>query len=119
MPHIVTLAEADAQATYYPHIPVWHTRLAAGAHQELNWIKFEPGDRYPMHSHPYEQTSILVQGRLRLTVGDEVRDIGPGDMWFVPANVPHGGDILGDDPVIFIDVYAPVTDGTDDAVTYL
>ena len=42
-----------------------------------------------------------------LTVGDEVRDIGPGDMWYAPANVKHGGEILGDEPVVFIDVYAP------------
>ena len=49
----------------------------------------------------------MVSGRMRLTVGDEVRDIGPGDMWYAPANVQHGGEILGDEPVVFVDVYAP------------
>ena len=44
---------------------------------------------------------------MRLTVGDEVRDIGPGDMWHAPAGIEHGGEVLGDEPVIFIDVYSP------------
>ena len=74
------------------------------------WAKFEPGGTYGLHSHPHEQMSVMVSGRMRLTVGDEVRDIGPGDMWFAPANVEHGGEILGDQPVVFIDVYAPPAD---------
>jgi quercetin dioxygenase-like cupin family protein len=55
---------------------------------------------------------------MRLTVGDEVREVGPGDMWFASSDVPHGGEILGDEPVIFIDVYSPPSGGHDEAVTY-
>lgn len=76
MPSIVTLAEADAAATFYPDMQVWFTNLATGTHQELNWVKFVAGSTYPLHSHPYEQTSIVVQGRMRLTVGDEVGEVG-------------------------------------------
>ena len=47
---------------------------------------------------------------MRLTVGDEVREIGPGDMWYAPANVPHGGEVLGGEPVVFVDIYAPPDD---------
>ena len=118
MPNIVTLNEAEAVATHYSDAQVWFATLATGTYQELNWVKFAPGSTYPMHSHPYEQTSIVVQGRMRLTVGDEVREVGPGDMWYAPADMIHGGDILGDEPVIFIDLYSPPSGGTDDAVTY-
>lgn len=119
MPNIITLAEAEKASTFFPDMKVWHSTLAVGALQELNWAKFEPDGNYPMHYHPYEQTSLVVQGRMRLTVGDEVREVGPGDMWFAPANVPHGGEILGDEALIFIDVYAPPSGGNDSAVTYL
>ena len=34
-------------------------------------------------------------------------EIGPGDMWHAPAHVPHGGEVLGREPVVFVDVYAP------------
>ncbi len=119
MSSIVTLVEAEASAEYFPDMQVWwKSQLAIGTHQELNWVKFDAGSTYPLHSHPYEQTSVVIQGRMRLTVGDEVREIGPGDMWFVPSGVPHGGEILGYEPVIFIDVYSPPSGGHDGDVTY-
>jgi quercetin dioxygenase-like cupin family protein len=81
--------------------------LTNGEHAQLIWAKFEPDGNYPMHSHPHEQISVMLQGRMRLTVGDEVEEIGPGDMWYAPANVPHGGELLSGDPVVFVDIYAP------------
>ena len=118
MSYIVTQAEADAAAEYLSETQVWHTVLATGTHQELNWVKYEPGSVYPFHSHPYEQSSVVIQGRTRLTVGDEVREVGPGDMWFAPSDVRHGGEVLGDEPVIFIDMYSPPSGGHDGDVTY-
>ncbi len=118
MTNIVTLAETEQKAAYFPDMKIWWSTLASGTNQELNWAKFEPGAVYPLHSHPYEQMSVIIKGRMRLIVGDEVQEIGPGDMWYVPSDVRHGGQCLGDEPVIFIDVYTPVSGGHDDAVTY-
>ena len=28
-------------------------------------------------------------------------------MWYAPANVAHGGVILGDEAALFVDVYGP------------
>ncbi len=61
-----------------------------------------------MHSHPHEQFGLMVQGRMLLTVGDRQRQVGPGDLWHVPPDVVHGGSILGDEPVVFVDVFTPV-----------
>jgi quercetin dioxygenase-like cupin family protein len=71
-----------------------------------------PGAEYEMHSHPQEQFSLLLSGRLLLTVGDEKREIGPGDGWYVPGGVDHGGHVLGDEPAIFIDAYSKATEWT-------
>ncbi len=43
MSHIVALTEAYEAAKYYPEMQVWHTVLATGTNQELNWVKFQPG----------------------------------------------------------------------------
>ena len=119
MTNIISMSEAEAASEYFPDMRLWWVeKLAVGVQQELCWAKFEPGSIYPLHSHPYEQVSVIVQGRMRLTLGEETREIGPGDMWFAPANMPHGGEILGDEPVIFIDVYAPPSAGDDVGVTY-
>ena len=81
--------------------------LTTGEQIQLVWAKFEPDGTYATHDHPYEQISVMLKGRMRLTVGDQVRDIGPGDMWYAPAGVAHGGEFLGDQAVVFIDVYGP------------
>ena len=107
MSYIFPAAEVEANADFISDRKLHGAILATGESCQLLWAKFEPGGTYELHSHPHEQMSVIVSGRMRLTVGDEVRDIGPGDMWYAPANVEHGGEILGDEPVVFIDVYAP------------
>ncbi len=105
--YIFSAAETEASSDFISDCKVHSAIPVTGESCQLLWAKFEPGGTYELHSHPHEQISVMVSGRMRLTVGDEVRDIGPGDMWYAPANVQHGGEILGDEPVVFIDVYAP------------
>ena len=118
MKNIVTLEEANASAVFRPEMEVWVNRLIMGQHQELNYARFEPGSKYPMHSHSYEQISVAIQGRMKLTVGEEVGEVGPGDMLHAPADVPHGGERLGDEAIIFIDVYSPLSEGHYGSVRY-
>ena len=107
MSYIFPAAEVEANADFISDRKLHGAILATGESCQLLWAKFEPGGTYELHSHPHEQMSVIISGRMRLTVGEEVREIGPGDMWYAPANVQHGGEILGDEPVVFIDVYAP------------
>ena len=107
MSYIFSAAEVEANSEFIGNRKVHTSIPATGESCQLLWAKFEPGGTYEFHSHPHEQMSVIVSGRMRLTVGNEVREIGPGDMWYAPANVKHGGEILGDEPVVFIDVYAP------------
>lgn len=64
------------------------------------------GHELPSHGHPHEQTGYLVSGRLRLTIGDETREMGPGDSWCIPSGVPHGAEILEDS--VAVEVFSPV-----------
>lgn len=84
-------------------------QILSGEHMHLIRAVYPPGTPYEMHDHPHEQFSLLLSGRLLLTVGDETREIGPGDGWYAPGGVPHGGEVLGDEPAVFIDVYSPAT----------
>jgi len=105
--YILTAARAEADSVFEPEIRAHSSLVTNGEHLQLLWVKFEPDGGYPIHSHPHEQISVMLQGRMRLTLGDEVEEIGPGDIWYAPANVPHGGELLGGDPVVFVDIYAP------------
>ena len=84
-------------------------QILTGEHMHMIRATYDPGATYEMHSHPHEQFSLLLSGRMLLTVGDETREIGPGDGWYAPGGVPHGGEVLGDEPAVFIDVYSPAT----------
>jgi quercetin dioxygenase-like cupin family protein len=109
--YILTSAGAEADLVFESEMRVHSSLLANGEHIQLIWVKFDPDGNYPIHSHPHEQISFMRQERMRLTVGNEVEEIGPGDMWYVPANVLHGGELLGEDPVVFVDIYAPPSAG--------
>ena len=109
--YIFSAAEVEANSDFIRDRKV-HTALpVTGESCQLVWAKFEPGGTYQLHSHTHEQMSVMVSGRMRLTVGDEVRDIGPGDMWYAPANVQHGGEILGDEPVVLSTFTHPLPSG--------
>ncbi|MBK7542617.1 MAG: cupin domain-containing protein [Candidatus Competibacteraceae bacterium] len=64
------------------------------------------GSSLPSHAHPYEQTGYLVEGHLRLQIGDQEFDARAGDAWCIPANVAHSARVISD--AVAIEVFAPV-----------
>jgi quercetin dioxygenase-like cupin family protein len=38
---------------------------------------------------------------------DQVHDIGSGGLVVIPSNVTHWGEVIGDEPVINLDVFTP------------
>ena len=39
--------------------------------------------------HTEDEVYVVMTGRGRITVGDEVREVGPGSVVYVAATVPH------------------------------
>jgi len=68
-------------------------------------ITLREGAIVPSHQHPNEQVANVVEGRLRFTIGEEVRTVAAGESVVVPPDVPHEVVAL-DDSVVF-DVFAP------------
>ena len=104
---IFNWANVDPWPSKYPGVA---EKVVNGKNMQLIRAEFQPGGAYRLHSHEREQFSFMLSGRMRLTVGEEVMEIGPGDMWYAPSNVVHGGEILGNEPVVFVDVYSPPAD---------
>ena len=68
-------------------------------------VVLEKGAVVPFHSHPHEQIGYLASGRLLFELGDERRELAPGDSWLVPPHVPHQVTAL--EPSLAIDVFSP------------
>ena len=80
--------------------------LACGERAMMVQIHISKGAEVPMHTHPHEQIGHIAAGRFRFTIGDETRDLGPGEGYQIPPHVPHGGIGL-EEGTIAVDVFAP------------
>lgn len=67
-----------------------------------------PGDGPDLHTHPYTETFVIQHGAVRFTVGEEVVDVGPGDVLVVPPDTPHGFTNVGGEPMHSVNVHAAV-----------
>jgi quercetin dioxygenase-like cupin family protein len=100
------------QASALPLLPLPYpgltARVAAGDHLMVTFGRLEPGVALPLHSHPHEQITYVLTGMAQLQIGDEKRDLGPGDGGLIPGNVTHG--IVGVGPIgcTFLEVYTPL-----------
>jgi len=73
------------------------------------WV-LKPGAEVPLHSHPHEQITYVLQGKAEVTVGEEKRIVGPGDVYHVPfqSNLKHEVKVLGDEAFIELDIFHPI-----------
>lgn len=69
--------------------------------------KLDPGHVPNPHSHPYEQIVYIIAGEVDFHVGSEVRRLGPGGLLVVPPDVEHYAEVVGNTPVLNLDVFTP------------
>jgi quercetin dioxygenase-like cupin family protein len=48
-----------------------------------------PGGHTPRHRHNYEHEVMILAGKGLVRCGETVRQVGPGDVVFMPANHEH------------------------------
>jgi quercetin dioxygenase-like cupin family protein len=68
-------------------------------------LNFRRGAVVALHRHVHEQVTSVVSGRLRLQVGEEMVEVGPGEVARVPSDVPHLAEAIED--TVAIDVFTP------------
>lgn len=80
-------------------------RMIAGTKEMLVRWEFDKGAVAARHSHPHEQIVVMVEGRLKLIVGDAERILGRDDIVVIPPNIPHEAEALED--TVVIDIFSP------------
>jgi quercetin dioxygenase-like cupin family protein len=58
------------------------------------------------HTHPAEQFSIMLKGKLKFVIGGETHVLEPGEVAHIPGGVEHSIESL-DEYVLVLDVFAP------------
>jgi len=72
-------------------------------------VEIDPDSPLQEHQHENEQLGMVLRGSMTFRIGDEERELHPGDTWSIPSNTPHSGT-AGPDGTIVLDVFAPTRD---------
>ena len=70
-------------------------------------LTFAPDLVTPAHDHPHEQITMVEQGRVHFTIGNEQRIANVGDILHFPSGQWHGATML-DEEVVLIDIFSPI-----------
>jgi oxalate decarboxylase/phosphoglucose isomerase-like protein (cupin superfamily) len=86
-----------------------------------------PGEGPPLHFHQLQDEWLYVlEGEMRIRLADDVAPAPAGSFAFIPRGVPHTWQNSGQEPAIFLAMFAPsaleqfferyaeMTDQTDD-----
>ena len=60
-----------------------------GARVSIIVVDAPPGDGPKLHRHPYEEVFVIHEGAATFTVGDDVIEVGAGQIVVAPGGVPH------------------------------
>ncbi len=82
-------------------------------------MRYDQGASSPYHRHANcEHFYFILEGKGTVETADEVRDVGPGDLIFFPADTEHR--LRSVEPLFYFEYQAPnqfqttILDGTDD-----
>ena len=57
----------------------------------------EPGARTGPHAHAGDEHHLILRGHFRMTQGDHVIEVGPGDYVRWDGTIPHDAEVLGNE----------------------
>ncbi len=81
-----------------------HRRVGARAiHSGITDLP--PGASVPAHSHNAEEQVTVIQGTLRIRMGDRTVDCGPCDSTFISAGVEHEFSNVGEGRALVMVIY--------------
>jgi quercetin dioxygenase-like cupin family protein len=90
-------------------VKIWDgvsARVVSGTQAALTVVELQPNAHVREHRHPNEQTGILLRGSVRFRIGDEEKELRPGDLWVIPGDVPHEVH-GGNDGAFIVELFAP------------
>jgi mannose-6-phosphate isomerase-like protein (cupin superfamily) len=64
-----------------------------------------PGGGAVLHTHPYEEVFVTLEGEATFTVGDATIEVGAGQIVVAPAGVPHKFVNSGSGPLRQVDIH--------------
>lgn len=105
--------QISALVTDWDKIPVEKTaegierQMVVGQNVMICRFRFAPFVVTPEHTHPHEQMTLVMQGKVKFFISGEERIVSAGDVLHFPPENRHGATML-DEEVILIDIFSPI-----------
>ena len=61
-----------------------------------------PGGSMPNHTNSVEHEQYVLNGKAKVTIGDDVVEASKDNVLYIPAGVPHSYTVIGDEPYEFL-----------------
>ena len=86
-------------------------KSVAGEFMKAGIVTYQDGEGPPPHFHPNEEQYMLIlEGKMKMVLGDEERVIDRGTLVHIPRNIRHGICVVKG-PAVFFAVKSPVGTG--------
>ena len=105
--------QISALITDWNKIPVEQTatgierQMVVGQNVMMCRFRFAPFVVTPEHTHPHEQMTLVMQGKVKFFISGEEHILSAGDVIHFPPHNRHGATML-DGEVILIDIFSPI-----------
>ena len=92
-------------------------QLLTGKNEMMARVLLKKGAVVPTHHHDAEQITYVMEGALKLWIGEPETEVTlrAGEFLLIPSNVPHRAEALED--TVDVDIFSPIRhdwlDGTD------
>lgn len=86
--------------------PGYKAKFIHSKNMTFAYWTIEEGSSFPEHTHEHEQVLSMLEGKLELKVGRDIKILKSGDVAIIPSNMPHSGKAIK--KVTAIDVFCPV-----------
>lgn len=93
--------------TPFPGVELWTVNSETVM---LAIVRLAPGAVIQSHAHANEQTGGVIRGVMTFTIGNETREVSPGQGYLIPPNVPHAAT-AGSDGCLVFEVFVPPREG--------
>lgn len=106
-------AKVEALVTDWDSIPVEQVsegikrQMVVGQNVMMVRFTFDAFLVTPEHTHPHEQMSLVVKGRVKFFIDGEERIVSAGNVLHFPPHNRHGATML-DEEVVLIDIFSPI-----------
>lgn len=82
-------------------------QMVVGQNVMMVRFTFEPFLVTDEHTHPHEQMTMIVKGKVKFVVEGEVHILTAGDVLHFPPFNRHGATML-EEEVVLIDIFSPI-----------